>query len=100
MGVIGLIIILRCALALYLAVRWWQRAMFIRQLRMDRITVDELVTLLDNESRPLVLDVRSRAARADGVIPGAIPAHPDRDASDLGGLRPQCRDRGLLRLPQ
>ena len=75
MGVIG-ILILGGALILYLAVRWWQRAMFIRQLRMDRITVDELVTLLDNESRPLVLDVRSSAARAEGVIPGAIPAHP------------------------
>jgi len=75
MGVIGVVIIVG-VLALYLAIRWWQRAMFIRQLRMDRITVDELVTLLDNEERPLVLDVRSRAARAEGVIPGAIPAHP------------------------
>jgi len=75
MGLDGLIILL-AALVLYLFVRWWQRAMFIRQLRMDRITVDELVTLLDNETHPLVLDVRSRAARAEGVIPGAIPAHP------------------------
>lgn len=75
MGVIGIIILVG-GLALYLAIRWWQRAMFIRQLRMDRITVNELVTLLDNETRPLVLDVRSRAARAEGVIPGAIPAHP------------------------
>ena len=32
--------------------------------------------LLDNENKPLLLDVRSRAARADGIIPGAIPAHP------------------------
>lgn len=76
LGVIGVIVIVG-ALALYLAIRWWQRAMFIRQLRMDRITVDELVTLLDNEERPLVLDVRSRVARAEGVIPGAIPAHPN-----------------------
>ena len=72
------------ALALYMFIRWWQRMMFIRQLRMDRITVEELVTLLDNEKKPLVLDVRSRAARADGIIPGAIPAHPDRNASDPG----------------
>jgi membrane protein DedA with SNARE-associated domain/rhodanese-related sulfurtransferase len=75
MGAIGVVII-AVALVLYLVIRWWQRAMFIRQLRMDRITVDELVRLLDNESRPLVLDVRSRAARAEGVIPGAIAAHP------------------------
>jgi membrane protein DedA with SNARE-associated domain/rhodanese-related sulfurtransferase len=76
MGVVGIVII-AAALVLYLVIRWWQRAMFIRQLRMDRITVDELVTLLDNETRPLVLDVRSRAARAEGVIPGAIAAHPN-----------------------
>ena len=75
LGFIGLAII-AVALALYMFIRWWQRMMFIRQLRMDRITVDELVTLLDNERKPLLLDVRSRAARADGMIPGAISAHP------------------------
>jgi membrane protein DedA with SNARE-associated domain/rhodanese-related sulfurtransferase len=75
LGLIGLAII-AVALALYMFIRWWQRMMFIRQLRMDRITVDELVTLLDNEKKPLLLDVRSRAARADGIIPGAISAHP------------------------
>ena len=75
LGVIG-IGLLAVALIFYLFIRWWQRLLFIRQLRMDRITVDELVTLLDNEKKPLVLDVRSRAARAEGIIPGAIPAHP------------------------
>lgn len=75
MGVIG-VEFLVAALAIYLFVRWARRMLFIRQLRMDRITVDELVALLDNEKKPLVLDVRSRAARADGIIPGAIPAHP------------------------
>ena len=75
LGVIG-IGILAVALVVYLFIRWWQRMLFIRQLRMDRITVEELVTLLDNENKPLVLDVRSRAARAEGIIPGAIPAHP------------------------
>lgn len=75
LGVIG-IGLLAVALIFYLFIRWWQRMLFIRQLRMDRITVDELVALLDNEKKPLVLDVRSRAARAEGIIPGAIPAHP------------------------
>lgn len=75
LGAIGLVLI-AAALVLYLFIRWWQRMMFIRQLRMDRITVDELVLLLDNEDKPLVLDVRSRSARAEGIIPGAIPAHP------------------------
>jgi len=75
LGFIGLAVLI-FALALYLLIRWWERMMFIRQLRMDRITVDELIDLLNNEKKPLLLDVRSRAARAEGVIPGAIPAHP------------------------
>ena len=75
LGAIGLAIVVG-ALALYLFLRWWERMLFIRQLRMDRITVDELVSLLDNEEKPILLDVRSREARAGGVIPGAIAAHP------------------------
>jgi len=76
LGLIGLAIIVG-ALALYLFLRWWERMLFIRQLRMDRITVDELVALLDNEKKPILLDVRSRQARAAGVIPGAVAAHPE-----------------------
>jgi membrane protein DedA with SNARE-associated domain/rhodanese-related sulfurtransferase len=76
LGAIGLAIVIS-ALALYLFLRWWERMLFIRQLRMDRITVDELFTLLDNEQKPILLDVRSRQARAGGVIPGAIAAHPE-----------------------
>ena len=76
LGAIGLAIIVG-TLALYVFIRWLQRLLFIRQLRMDRITVDELVGLLDNEKKPILLDVRSRQARAGGVIPGAIAAHPE-----------------------
>jgi membrane protein DedA with SNARE-associated domain/rhodanese-related sulfurtransferase len=75
LGVIGGAII-ALALMLYLLVRWLQRLLFIRQLRMDRITVGELAALIQKDPRPLLLDVRSRTARAEGVIPGAIPAHP------------------------
>ncbi|MGH7247775.1 MAG: rhodanese-like domain-containing protein, partial [Pseudomonadota bacterium] len=60
----------------YLVGKWWRRQMFIRQLRMDRITVDELRTLIDDGENPIIFDVRSNAARAEGIIPGAIAAHP------------------------
>jgi rhodanese-related sulfurtransferase len=68
------------ALFAYVALRWYERIAFIRQLRMDRITVDELDKLLSDESnRPLLLDVRSAASRrrGGGVIPGAVAAHPE-----------------------
>jgi membrane protein DedA with SNARE-associated domain/rhodanese-related sulfurtransferase len=64
-------------LALYLAVRWAQRRLFMRQLRMDRVTVDDLVHMLGAGEMPVILDVRSKEARAlDGIIPGAIGAYP------------------------
>jgi len=72
----GAVIIL-AALVLYLLARWWRRQAFIRQLRMDRITVDELRGLIDQGQKLLILDVRPKEARAQqGIIPGAVPAHP------------------------
>jgi rhodanese-related sulfurtransferase len=45
---------------------------------MDRITVPELRELIDAGQELIILDVRSREARArDGIIPGAISAHPE-----------------------
>lgn len=89
MGEIGLTVIV-AALVLYLLLRWWQRKMFIRQLRMDRISVDELADLMAEGSGPLLLDVRSAEARQrDGMIPGAIAAHP----SDMNPiLKDHARD--------
>ena len=44
---------------------------------MDRISVNELAAMIDGGRRPVIFDVRSAEARAqDGVIPGAIAAHP------------------------
>ena len=75
-GVWGVAILL-AALAVYLLARWWRRQAFIRRLRMARITVDELRRLIDEGPPPLILDVRAKIARAeDGIIPGAVPAHP------------------------
>jgi membrane protein DedA with SNARE-associated domain/rhodanese-related sulfurtransferase len=63
-------------LLLYFAVKWAQRQSFLRQLRMDRITVPELLDLIKAGEPPLILDVRSRETRESyGIIPGAKPAH-------------------------
>jgi len=65
------------AIAIYVLVKWWQRRLFIRRLRMDRITVGELRQLMDDGETLVILDVRPKEARAqDGIIPGAIAAHP------------------------
>jgi membrane protein DedA with SNARE-associated domain/rhodanese-related sulfurtransferase len=66
------------ALLLYVAVRWIQRQIFIRQLRMDRISVAELAGMIDGGRTPVIFDVRSAASRQrDGMIPGAVAAHTE-----------------------
>ena len=61
---------------LYMLAKWLRRRMFIRQLRMDRITVAELRRLIDDGQSPVILDVRPPDVRAqEGIIPGANSAH-------------------------
>jgi membrane protein DedA with SNARE-associated domain/rhodanese-related sulfurtransferase len=70
------IALVAAALVLYVAVRWIQRQIFIRQLRMDRISVNELTDMIDGGRTPVIFDVRTAEARQrEGMIPGAVAAH-------------------------
>ena len=93
LGEYGLLLIVS-VLAAWLALRWWERRAFIRQLRMDRITVEELASLMADEGRrPVIVDVRSAAARSEGgIIPGAIAAHPE----DVDALKDHDRDAEIV----
>jgi membrane protein DedA with SNARE-associated domain/rhodanese-related sulfurtransferase len=72
MGRIGLAVIV-AAFVIYLSVKWVQRQLFIRQLRMDRVTVQELRDLVAAGKPTTVIDVRSpRSQAVTGRIPGAI----------------------------
>jgi len=76
LGKIGGLIVL-AAIGLYMLTKWWRRRLFIRQLRMDRITVPELRELIDHGQEIVILDVRPKEIRAqEGTIPGAVSAHP------------------------
>jgi membrane protein DedA with SNARE-associated domain/rhodanese-related sulfurtransferase len=76
LGALGILMIV-AGLGLYLLLKWWRRRLFIRQLRMDRITVSELRQLIDDGQERVILDVRPQHVRVqDGIIPGAISAHP------------------------
>ena len=60
-------------LVLFLALKAWRRHQFFRQLRTDRITVQELFRLREEGVAVILVDARPSASRVrDGVIPGAI----------------------------
>ena len=76
LGKIGALLVV-LAILLYLAIKVWDRITFTRRLQMDRVSVEELVALMSSTVPPVILDVRSPQARArDGIIPGALSAHP------------------------
>ena len=70
LGQLGLLLIV---VALFVAAKWWQRYQFSRDLRMARISVEELQQLLTGAAPPVILDVRNPDGLDErGRIPGAI----------------------------
>jgi len=67
------------ALGAMLAVRYWRRRRFLREVEMSRISVADLRELMRQDVAPLVIDVRSDASMQidDRRIPGAISVHLD-----------------------
>jgi membrane protein DedA with SNARE-associated domain/rhodanese-related sulfurtransferase len=75
------VLLLIAAIASFVAVKWWQRRRFMAQIRMARISSEELATLLDAGSAATILDVRTPERRAaSGWIPGSISV---RDIAEL-----------------
>jgi len=67
-------VILGALLALVIVVKYAQRRGFYKQLRMARVSVDELKRMIDRGEAPLIIDARSESARnrEPQRIPGAI----------------------------
>ena len=75
------LILLVAGIALFVALKWWQRYRFAMQIRMSRISIDELGELIAKDAGPTILDVRTLEHRArQGWIHGAIHV---RDVADL-----------------
>jgi membrane protein DedA with SNARE-associated domain/rhodanese-related sulfurtransferase len=86
LGQYGLMLII-AAFAVWIAVKWWRRHMFIKQLRMDRVSVDELRTLIDEDKVTAIVDVRSPLMQATtGRIPGARTIDMQKIAESFEGV--------------
>jgi membrane protein DedA with SNARE-associated domain/rhodanese-related sulfurtransferase len=71
LGRYGVMIIVAGFVA-WVAFKWLRRYMFIKQLRMDRVSVDELREMMENKAVKALVDVRSAITQqATGKIPGA-----------------------------
>jgi membrane protein DedA with SNARE-associated domain/rhodanese-related sulfurtransferase len=82
LGRIGMAVAL-AGFALFALYRWHRRRMFLRELRMARITVHALRSLHESGAQPVVLDVRSAASRErDGFIPGSTAWSVDEGRGD------------------
>ncbi len=66
------VMLIALAIGGFAVYKWRQRVRFNERLRMDRISVDSLAELIEAGSRPVIVDVRFKAAGVDGRIPGAI----------------------------
>ena len=76
------LLLLAVAVALFIAVKWRNRRRFLMQIHMDRLSPEELETLMREQSDLRIVDVRSAEQRArSGWIPGSI------HAADVGSLQ-------------
>lgn len=91
----GAIVLLAIALALFIVAKWWQRQRFYKILRTARITPPELWSLMQEGKNPIVLDVRTSAARA--YDPRRLPGASVLATSELDArLADLPRDREII----
>ena len=90
------IVLVGALFAAYVAFKWWERRRFYRALRLARITVEELRSLIEGGKQPVLVDVRSDVSRkADSrFIPGALTMDP---AAEIDArLRQLPKDRDIV----
>jgi len=76
-------------LVLIVLIKWYQRLYFYKQLRVARISVNEVKDMIDRGEAPVVMDVRTRSSRKSDLrrIPTAIVAStPEEVAEQLESI--------------
>jgi len=82
-GRYGLLVVALLVLA-FVAWKWWQRKIYIDELRMARVTPAELLERMQAGESTLILDVRADKHRSNtGWIPGSVHIVTLDDAAEL-----------------
>ena len=87
-GLLALVLVLT---ALWIGRKWLQRERFLKQLRVDRITPEELRSRLNAGEDLFIVDLRSSLSGELDVIPGAKRFSPE-DLTARGQEIPRDRD--------
>ena len=68
------VVVVASVLMLIIVIKWAQRREFYKELRMARVSIDELRDMIERGSAPLIIDARSASARERDPrrIPNAI----------------------------
>jgi membrane protein DedA with SNARE-associated domain/rhodanese-related sulfurtransferase len=86
LGRYGVMVVI-AGFAAWIALKWWRRHLFVRQLRMDRVSVDELRDLMEQNKVQALVDVRSAITQAaTGRIPGARAVDMQNIAAGFEGV--------------
>ncbi|MGY4539533.1 membrane protein DedA with SNARE-associated domain/rhodanese-related sulfurtransferase [Mucilaginibacter sp. UYNi724] len=71
-GKFGVVIVI-VLFVIYLLAKWLQRYLLIRQFKTDRVTVNDLLDLIQKRANPVIFDARPADQRTrNGFIPGSI----------------------------
>jgi membrane protein DedA with SNARE-associated domain len=89
------LLVIGCALAIVIVVKWFQRYRFIQRLRLARISPKELLDLIENEKEPLIFDVRTASSlkRDPRRLPFAQVIPVDRISEHVKDIN---RDREII----
>ena len=89
LGKYGVMLIV-AAFIVWIVIKWWRRVLFTKQLRMDRVSVDELKQLLNDNKVQALVDVRSALTQAaTGRIPGALAIDMQKLEDSFKGVPPE-----------
>jgi rhodanese-related sulfurtransferase len=86
LGEYGLMLII-AGFVVWIVIKWFRRYLFIKQLRMDRVSVEELRDLISEKKINAIVDVRSPLTQAaTGRIPGARTIDMQKIAESFHGV--------------
>jgi membrane protein DedA with SNARE-associated domain/rhodanese-related sulfurtransferase len=93
MGTMALLVVL-ALLGLFVLFKYVERRRFLHSMEIERISMAEFASLIEQGQQPIIIDARSLTAQQlDAAIPGALPFAADDPQAFMAGLD---KDRHII----